>query len=325
MGAVVVALALAGMTTVRRNRATRGWLVLLAFAMAVSLGPALLTRLPLTLFRYPARLVPIAAIAVAALAVIGWERVRANRRWMDLLLVLVVAGDLLPHARPLLETAPFRRDVVPYPPAIGSRAKLLRFGEVDPLERERWISGYLNLYDRRFDSFTAAPLSSERYVRMYRELLARPTFENFGRAGIVYIVTTYNLPRPWFEIARAGGVRVFQNPGAFPMAAHVSPESPALRHARWTLTTHDARVAVKAPRDGILVLRQQAASGWSVTVDGKPAEPLLAEGVFRGVRVAKGTHDVVWRYRPPLFFAGAAITILTLLLLPFSRFVKRLR
>jgi uncharacterized membrane protein YfhO len=82
---------------------------------------------------------------------------------------------------------------------------------------------------------------------------------------------------------------------------------------------------VNAPRDGILVLRQQAARGWSVTVDGKPAEPLLIDGVFRGVNVPEGHHQVVWTYRPPFFFQGCAITLLTLLALQLSAFVKRSR
>jgi hypothetical protein len=317
MSAVVVALALLGV----RRRAWL-WLALLAFAVVVSTGPELLTRLPLTLFRYPARLVPVAALAIAALAVIGWERIRRDRRWLDLLLVAVVVADLLPRALPLLHSEPFRRDVVPYAKAIGGSGKLLRFGEVDPKRRAQWISGYLNLYDRRFDSYTAAPLATERYVRLYRRLLERPTFDNFAHAGIVHILTRYELPKPWYAVAGAGRVRVYVNRNALPMAAHFTPGARTVRHASWTLDTRHARITVNAPRDGILVLRQQAARGWSVTVDGKDAEPLLVDGVFRGVSVPKGRHEVIWTYRPPWFFAGCAITLLTLLALQLSRFVK---
>jgi hypothetical protein len=320
MGVIVVVLAIIGI-----GRRAWPWLALLAFAVAVSTGPELLTHLPLTLFRYPARLVPIGALAIVALAVRGYDRVRRDARWLDLLLVTVVVADLLVRTLPLLHSEPFRRDVVGYPTQIGARGKLLRFGDVDPKRRAQWISGYLNLYDRRFDAFTAAPLAAERYVRLYRELLARPTFDNFAHAGIVHILTTYELPQPWFVVAGAGRVRVYENRNAFPMAAHFSPGARALRYAAWELDTSQARIRVNAPGDGVLVLRQQAARGWSVTVDGRPAEPLLIDGVFRGVDVPKGRHEVVWTYRPPFFFQGCAVTLLTLLTLQLSAFVKRSR
>ena len=320
MSLVVVVLAFVGVT-----KRTWPWFVLLAFAVVVSTGPAVLTHLPLTLFRYPARLVPIAALAIAALAVAGWERLRPGKRWYDLLVLAIVLVDLVPRVLPLLHSEPFRRDVVPYPRQIGARGKVLRFGDVDTKRRAQWISGYLNLYDRRFDAFTAAPLAAERYVRLYRELMQRPTFDNFAHAGIVHILTEYELPQPWFVVAGAGRVRVYENRNAFPMAAHFSPGSRALRYASWELDTSQARIRVNAPGDGVLVLRQQAARGWSVKIDGRPAEPLLIDGVFRGVDVPKGRHEVVWTYRPPFFFQGCAVTLITLLALQVSAFVKRSR
>ncbi|HKR63815.1 MAG TPA: hypothetical protein VJZ00_08790, partial [Thermoanaerobaculia bacterium] len=72
IGLAVTALALLGLTRARRMI---GWLALLAFAIVIATGPAFLAHLPLTLFRYPARLVPFAALAIAALAVAGWDRV----------------------------------------------------------------------------------------------------------------------------------------------------------------------------------------------------------------------------------------------------------
>jgi hypothetical protein len=306
-----------------KPRRAAPWLVLFACAFALSFGPAWLSRLPLTLFRYPARLVPFAALAIAAMAVIGWQRIRTERRWVDLVLVLVIAGDLLYRAQSLLATAPFRRDVVPYDASIGTTAKILRFGEVDPREREAWISGYLNLYDRRFDVFTAAPLASAPYVRMYRKLLLTPTFESFANAGVAYILTRKALPSPWYPVTSFESVRAYRNPQAFPMAAHFAPGSQSIRRANWTLDTSSARIVVNAPTDGIVVLRQQAARGWHVSVDGKPAIALVVDGLFRGVSVAKGRHIIVWNYDPPSFRIGVWIGIATLFAAAIEAFVKR--
>lgn len=323
VGMGVVALAIAGLTTIRRRVETHVWLVLLVAAAFLAAGPAWLPLLPVAIFRYPARLVPVAAIAIAALAALGWERIRPNRRWVDLLLVLVLVADVLARATPLLETAPFRTDVVPYAKEIGTTAKVLRFGEIHPAKKPLWISGYLNLYDRRFDAFTAAPLANASYVRMYRQLVQRPTFENFAHAGVAYILTTYDLPRPWYPVARADDVWVFRNRDAFPMAGHFSPGSRSVRRASWSLDTSGARVTVNAPHDGILVLRQQAAEGWLVSIDGRKADPLTIDGLWRGVSVPKGRHHVRWWYRPQPFSWGAATTVLTLLALQISVFVKR--
>lgn len=321
MGIAVVVLAAIGI-----GRNTLPWLALLAFAIVLAAGPSFLGELPITLFRYPARLVPIAAIAVAALAANGWERIRrGDRRWLDLIVVAVVVADLLPRSMPLLRTAEFRRDVVPYPRLIGADEKFLRFGEIDPRQRASWIAGYLNLYDRRFDAFTAAPLANERYVRFVRQMLAEPKGTLFSRAGVAFILTKYQLPRWWSEVAHAGGVTVYRNRNALPMAAHFSPGSQSVRFAPWRLDTRSARISVNAPRDGVLVLRQQTAAGWKVSLDGKPATPLIIEGLFRGVSVPKGRHEIVWTYDPPLFFAGIAVTLLTLLAMQIHVFVKRVR
>jgi hypothetical protein len=329
MGIIAIALAILGIafgaqsTTTRRE--TTGWLVLLAVAIAVSTGPVWLSRLPLTLFRDPARLVPFAALAVAGLAAMGWQHVRAERRWLDLLIVLIIAGDLLMRARPLLGTGPFRRDVVPYDASIGISAKILRFGEVDARERAAWMSGYLNLYDRRFDAFTAAPLATSAYVRMHRQLLQEARLDSFAYAGVEFILTKDHPPPPWRPVASAGSVRVFRNQQAYPMAAHFTPGSPSVRWVNWTLDTSSARLTVNAPRDGMVVLRQQPARGWHVTVDGKRAEPLVVDGIFRGVSVTKGRHEILWTYRPPSLFIGAALTMMTLATMQISAFVKRSR
>jgi hypothetical protein len=323
VGVIVLALALLGVTTLRRRREIACWLALLGASVFIASGPAFLARMPVTLFRYPARLMPFAALAIAALAAAGWDRIRRDRRWLDLLLVLVISADLLSRTHWLLHAEPFRRHPVPYDASIGASAKLFRLGDVDASHREDWISGYLNLYDRRFDSFTPAPLVVERYLRYYREIARQPMHPDLTAAAIGFTLTRNALPPPFAPVARSGNVVVFQGRYPTPMAAHIWPDPLTMRPAKWTVDTSSARVKIDAPRDGILVLRQQAAPGWNVTVDGAPAESLLLDKVYRGVRLAKGPHEVVWTYRPRSFSMGAAMTLVTLLSLQISIIVKR--
>ena len=319
-GVLVCALALLGV-----RRKTWPWLVLLAVCVAVSFGPALLATLPLTLFRYPARLVPLAALAIAALAVAGWERVRPNRRWVDLVVVMIVVLDLVPRARPLLPSAPFRRDVVPYATEVGRTSKFLRAGTVDARHRTAWISGYLNLYERRFDAFTAAPVASDAYVRVHRTLLENPTREELARKGIGWVVTTHDLAPAFAPVARADDVTVYRNRMTLPMA-FLTTRSPLTVHpARVQLDTSGVRVSVDAPQEGVVVILQQRAPGWRVSIDGVEAREFPVDGIFRGVQVTRGHHEIVWTYRPYSIVFGAIVTSLTLLALTLSRFVKRVR
>jgi Bacterial membrane protein YfhO len=319
-GMFVGALAIAGLLSIRK-RHVAGWLALLVIAILIGAGPSFLANLPLTLFRYPARMVPLGALAIAALAVAGWDRIRpANKRWADLLLILVVIIDLLPRVQPLLETAPFRRDVVPYLRELGRDYKFFALGEPAPAERTFWISGYLNLYDRRFDASTAAPFENEAYRRFYFDTLASADLERvaFLSAGFILAPAHRQLHMP--AIARAGNVMVYRNTRAWPFARLVADRS--IIPAQCEIDTRSVKITVDAQSPGEVVLAQQMAPGWTVTVNGTPREPVAVRGIFRGVEVEKGRHEIVWSYRPRTLIAGAIVTLITALVISISVVVK---
>jgi hypothetical protein len=96
---------------------------------------------------------------------------------------------------------------------------------------------------------------------------------------------------------------------------------PATQPARVTVPISDYRpnaveLAFDAPAGGLLVLKDVYAPGWEATLDGEPAPVVRVNGLVRGVFVpAAGRHVVRFAYRPPMFVYGAAISILTALLL----------
>jgi len=319
-GIVVCVLAMAGI-----RRRTWPWLLVLLCSVAASFGPAVLAQMPLTLFRYPARMVPLAAFAVAALAVAGWDRLRPRKRWLDLVLALAVVADLVWRAGPLLPSAPFRTDVVPYAREMGKDTKFLRAGTFDAQRRTAWVSGYLNLYERRFDAFTAAPVVAEEYGKMHRGLLENPSRDELARKGIGWVVTTHDLAHAFDRAARADGVTVYRNRMTLP-AAFLATRSPLTVHpARAQFDSSHVRVSVDAPQEGVLAVLQQRAPGWRVTIDGVEAGEFAIDGLFRGIQVTRGRHEVVWTYRPRSLFLGAFVTALTLLAMSLARFVKRAR
>lgn len=326
LGVPVVLLAIAGLFAMSRRRLElTGWLALLVGALFLASGPLFLAELPLTLFRYPARLAALVALPVVALAVAGWDRLRRDRRWIDLLLVLVISGDLLYRAQPLLQSAAFDPHPVPYPAQVGGATKFVRIGAVDFARRRSWISGYLNLYDRRYDAFTAAPFVAKRYVERYRPLMTNPTPERLSTIGAGVILSDARVPAPYRAIAGSEGVHAWFNPQVWPMAFHVSREPVTITPLEWELDSSHARVRVNAAKEGMVVLLQRHVPGWTLTIDGVDAQTELVDGVFRGVRIAKGKHEIVWRYFPASFAAGGAMTCVTLLSLFAITFVKRSR
>jgi len=62
-------------------------------------------------------------------------------------------------------------------------------------------------------------------------------------------------------------------------------------------------------RPGLVVLDDQYMSGWSVSVDGRPARVVPTDVVLRGVVVPAGRHEVAWRYRVPGLPLGAALSL----------------
>ena len=83
-------------------------------------------------------------------------------------------------------------------------------------------------------------------------------------------------------------------------------------------------VRVTAPADGITVLLDTWAPGWTATRNGESVPILRANGLFRGVATPAGTHTIVFRYQPRGIIAGSILTGLGLVLALFASMGFRL-
>jgi hypothetical protein len=140
------------------------------------------------------------------------------------------------------------------------------------------------------------------------------------------------------------GVKIFENPKAFPRAwaVHRGSEAADVKQARAMLASpgFNARhevflVGQKAPRleacddddvwmphhqpnyvaiqarmncRGMVILTDGWFPGWRATVDGRAAVIEKAYGAFRGAVVEAGDHTIEMRYRPWSVFIGGAMT-----------------
>jgi hypothetical protein len=333
VGVVIAALALVAWVRVRDARVA-GWSALLLTSILISvLAGMLMPYLPLTLFRYPARLVPFGALAMVALAVLGWDRIRPKRRWADLLLIAILVADLLPRAQPLLGTSTFRPHRIPYPPAVGRAAKIMRLNQRGG-DRDAWIAGYTNLYQRRFDASTAAPVMNGRYARLHDAVFSERQLRILNFLGVGFVLAQAPV-QPLEPFVRVRSVTAYANSTALPLATWWSQrigDSDAVPSAvQGSVTSAEvvvvdsrhARVVVNAPADGVVMIGQQDSPSWRVYVDGREAKKLVAGGVFRAVAVSRGRREIIWRYRPRAMWIGAAMTLVTLVTLQVNTFVKR--
>ncbi len=77
---------------------------------------------------------------------------------------------------------------------------------------------------------------------------------------------------------------------------------------------HSVDLNVKTDRPGILVLADAHYPGWEVTVNGVEGEIHEVNGVFRGVFLPAGTHDVSFQFRPTTLYLGLGIAALSIML-----------
>jgi hypothetical protein len=151
------------------------------------------------------------------------------------------------------------------------------------------------------------PVFDEDGVRIYRNL------EAFPRAFLVYRTEVVSEPRRVLERLASSDFdpRTTALLEAEPNV--VLPATPAAsggsaRIVRYT--PDEVQIDVSTPAAGILVLTDLHYPGWESEVDGKPADILVTDYVFRGVAVDAGTHHVVFHFVPHSFWWGLLVAAL---------------
>ncbi len=90
-------------------------------------------------------------------------------------------------------------------------------------------------------------------------------------------------------------------PAAGPETVEITGFQPTEVQVKATLTS-----------PGIVVLSEVDYSGWEVRIDGRPAKPLRAYGMFRAVAVPAGEHQITWTFHPWIVYIGLAIQSLAI-------------
>lgn len=93
------------------------------------------------------------------------------------------------------------------------------------------------------------------------------------------------------------------------------PPAVAARDGEATVTLEEptsVRIAVRSAAPALLVLLDAWSPDWRATVDGTPVAVRHANVLARAVAVPSGAHEVVFRFVPVAFYAGAAVSLVAL-------------
>jgi hypothetical protein len=92
-------------------------------------------------------------------------------------------------------------------------------------------------------------------------------------------------------------------------------------------TPESIRLRAAVEQDALLVLADAFYPGWLATVDGQAEKVVMVDGMFRGLFLPEGEHEVVFHYRPRSFRVGTVATlagvVLTVLIAVWSSRSRR--
>ncbi|HEY3765003.1 MAG TPA: hypothetical protein VGL44_07575, partial [Gaiellales bacterium] len=263
-------------------------------------------------------------VVVLAIALAG----RVPRAVVGLLLVVLVAADLGHFLAGYQPVAPARDVFGITPPSIAYLEAHQGAYRVTAIEGAlpADMGLYYGLRDiRGYDP----PLPTLRYWRFFRGgqtnvppsghphifRITRTNRRVLNALGVRYILADPGARPPplgGFRVAYRGrDATVLENLEARPRAFVTGGDGTAA-------FVHDGAgvvsLAANLTRPGLVVLADQFAAGWSVSVDGHPATARRYDSVLRAVSVPAGRHAIVWRYRTPGLSAGEALSLAGLVL-----------
>ncbi len=102
---------------------------------------------------------------------------------------------------------------------------------------------------------------------------------------------------------------VAHSPDAPEPAGAEEAETPAVEVTAQRPAPEEAIINVEADRLGLLVFTERADPGWRATVNGEAVPIVSANGVFQGVFLEAGEHEVRFIYRPASFRLGYTLSM----------------
>jgi hypothetical protein len=147
------------------------------------------------------------------------------------------------------------------------------------------------------------PLYADALVHLMR----RPVDPRYSFTSAYQIAKSEDEALAALETLPRGTVLLETRP-SFPSVASADIQP---RLTKFSL--NDVQLAVRTPRPGLLVCSESNMSGWTATIDGRPAPILAANYAFRAIEVPPGAHTIHLTYYPPGLTGGLSLALFGLL------------
>ncbi len=147
---------------------------------------------------------------------------------------------------------------------------------------------------------------------------AMPDTVLLGLLNVKYIVSEFPLTGVLLsEVWQAGSTHIYENPDVKPRV-WVQPAADAVGTGRISagriIVNEPNQLKVEVDGPGLVVFSMVDYPGWSLMVDGKPANKLRIANLLIGTEVGAGLHKVDLTFKSPLLTFGQGISILTWLI-----------
>lgn len=147
------------------------------------------------------------------------------------------------------------------------------------------------------------------YVDALVHLMRRPADPRYSFTSSYQIAKSEDDALAAIETLPRGNV-LLETPPSFPSAAGPSADVQP-RVTKFSL--NDVELVVRTPRPGLLVCSESNMSGWTATIDRRPARILAANYAFRAIEVPRGAHTIHLTYYPPGLTGGVSLAFFGLL------------
>jgi hypothetical protein len=246
------------------------------------------------------------------------------------------------------------------PQHVGQLFQLQQADGIDPLQLQRYVVFMYQAsgagpwpYAVTLPAFVGA--QTDEGIRTALKDI-HPNAALLGLLNVKYIAAAFPIVQPdLIERVVFSATHVYENPRVLPRAFLVnkidvaaSPEEASV----W-LTAHDVsttavveglplpiewpvppgevnlfdesadRIALRATGPGWLVLSEVIAPDWEARIDGEMVDILPTDLTLRGVYVPWGDHTITFDYQPRRVYAGVFISVLSVIAIGITLFVKR--
>jgi len=139
---------------------------------------------------------------------------------------------------------------------------------------------------------------------------AVPSAELLGKLNVRFVVAEFDISAPaLLPVARFGETRIYENLAALPrmwiQSAGEILDGEILPVA--DLVVEPNQIHARADGPGLVVASEVMYKGWQVKVDGQPEKIQTVDGLFRGVEIPSGTHEIFFYYLPADVYIGFGI------------------